>query len=160
MLSYIKKRNLVYPWRLTQSAFSKCDMPESLTLFLNKNIFIEKGITLSWKQEKGSRSLFQRVGCRNVDAALAFQCLLSLSVSSLIAKVPCLMVYRRRKVRHGRWRCTCSKVASNSRACKRERKAGTFCISQVGIVSSTKHWETWKWNDTAVCSWLALIWYN
>lgn len=42
-----EKEILVYPWRLTQSAFSKRGMSESLTLFLNKNMFIEKGITLS-----------------------------------------------------------------------------------------------------------------
>lgn len=45
--------------------------------------------------------LSQHVVWRNVGAVLAFQRLLSLGDSSLIAKVSCLMVYRRWQVRHG-----------------------------------------------------------
>lgn len=53
------------------------------------------------KPEKGSKSLLQRISWRNVDWALAFQHVLSLTnVSSLIAKVTCLVVYRRWQVRH------------------------------------------------------------
>lgn len=46
-------------------------------------------------------SFLQWISWRNVDRALAFQRLLSLmKVSRLIAKITCLMVYRRRQVGH------------------------------------------------------------
>lgn len=97
-----RKKILVYPLRLIHRVLSYSVIQlESLTFFLNKNIFIEKGVTLSSNQEKGSKSLLQRISWRNVDWAPAFQHLLSLTnVSSLIAKVACLVVYGRRQVRH------------------------------------------------------------
>lgn len=140
MLTYIKKKKFLCTQVADpQSAFSERDTSESWTLLLNKKSIYRKRNNTVMKPGERHQRLSQHVVWRNVGAVLAFQRLLSLGDSSLIAKVSCLMVYRRWQVRHGWWGCTCGKVASNSRSCKTERKAGTFCISQEDTGSSTQY---------------------